>query len=65
MTEQIKADMVAWPFNIANPVRAVHFALEPDCPYGDPTKCPQEGDARRAIEAYRRWLAENGSGVSS
>ena len=46
-----------WPFNIADPVRAVHFALEPHCPFSDPRDCPRETEARHAVEAHQQWLA--------
>lgn len=49
--------MSDWPFNLADPVRAVHYALEPGCPFADPTACPREVEARRAIEAHQRWQA--------
>ncbi|MFG2617772.1 hypothetical protein ACGFXC_09085 [Streptomyces sp. NPDC048507] len=46
-----------WPFNIADPVRAIHFALDPDCPYADPKACPTERTARTAVQAYETWAA--------
>lgn len=49
--------MADWPFDIADPVRAVHFALERDCPYSNPGECPRETEARRAVEAHQKWLA--------
>lgn len=45
-----------WPFNIADPVRAVHFALEADCPYANPKACPTEATARTAVQAYTTWV---------
>lgn len=46
-----------WPFNIADPVRAVHLAMDPDCQYSDCSRCPDEAMARRVIAAYTTWLA--------
>lgn len=40
---------------VSVPVRAVHFALEPHCPYRDPADCPRETEARRAVEAHQQW----------
>ncbi|MFI7315171.1 hypothetical protein [Streptomyces hygroscopicus] len=46
-----------WPLTLADPVRAVHFALDPGCPHDRPQSCPDEAKARQAIDAYRTWLA--------
>ncbi|MEU4947684.1 hypothetical protein [Streptomyces lavendulae] len=46
-----------WPFNITDPVRAVHYAMEPDCPYRRPVDCPHEATARKAVRAYETWAA--------
>ena len=46
-----------WPFTLTDPVRAVHFALDPDCPHGNPAACPHESTVRKVIEAYKTWAA--------
>ncbi|MEU8473729.1 hypothetical protein [Streptomyces hygroscopicus] len=46
-----------WPFTLDDPTRAVHFAIEPDCPYGRPESCPREIEAQQTIGAYQTWLA--------
>ncbi|MFF5589701.1 hypothetical protein [Streptomyces hygroscopicus] len=46
-----------WPFSLDDPTRAVHLALEPDCPYGRPESCPREIEAQQTIGAYQTWLA--------
>ncbi|MCP9209529.1 hypothetical protein [Streptomyces cucumeris] len=48
---------VPWPFHIDDPVRAVHYALERECPWGRPESCPREHEALHAVNAYRTWLA--------
>ncbi|MFF5670288.1 hypothetical protein ACFY8S_09145 [Streptomyces hygroscopicus] len=50
-----------WPLTLADPVRAVHFALDPGCPHDRPQSCPDEAKARQAIDAYRTWLAAHPS----
>ncbi|MEU8723548.1 hypothetical protein [Streptomyces antimycoticus] len=48
-----------WPLTLADPVRAVHYALEwnGDCPYSNPESCPRETEVRDVIDTYRTWLA--------
>lgn len=46
-----------WPFNLDDPTRAVHFALEPNCPYDRPERCPREAEAQQTIGAYLTWLS--------
>lgn len=47
-----------WPFNITDPVRAVHFALDKgNCLFPDPLSCPTEATARAAVQAYDTWTA--------
>ncbi|MFD5509147.1 hypothetical protein ACFWIB_15400 [Streptomyces sp. NPDC127051] len=46
-----------WPYSLNDPVRAVHFALEPDCPYSNPATCPYELRAANAVRAYKTWAA--------
>ncbi|MEV6580216.1 hypothetical protein AB0M92_18860 [Streptomyces sp. NPDC051582] len=47
----------SWPFNLIDPSRAVHFAMEPDCPYNNPRSCPTESSAVAAIIAYKAWAS--------
>ncbi|MFB6809444.1 hypothetical protein [Streptomyces sp. NPDC056387] len=47
---------VPWPFSLNDPVRAVHFALEPDCPYSNPAACPYETTVTAALAAYKAWV---------
>lgn len=46
-----------WPFTLEDPVRAVHFAIERDCPWPDPAVCGYEATARKVIAAYKTWSA--------
>lgn len=47
--------MATWPFDIRDPIRAVHYALEPHCVHADPALCPREIEVRRTIEAFTEW----------
>lgn len=47
----------SWPFSLNDPARAVHFAMEPDCPYSDARSCPTESYAVRAIAAFKAWAS--------
>lgn len=44
-----------WPMNIDDPVRAVHFLLERDCPWQNPASCPTELRVKQTLEAHSRW----------
>ncbi|RLU79249.1 hypothetical protein CTZ27_37020 [Streptomyces griseocarneus] len=50
-----------WPLSLRDPVRAVHFTLEPHCPYRIPGHCPREAEARMAVDTYRAWLSAHQS----
>ena len=57
MTEPTPGTPAPWPFNIDAPVRAVHFAIEPECPYGNPAACPQEKQVAAILSAHSQWLS--------
>lgn len=44
-----------WPFNIDDPVKAVHFASERECPYSNVENCPRHHTAREFIQMYEEW----------
>lgn len=56
--EMAKAD-IPWPYYIKNPIRAVHFAIDPHCPYSNPANCPREHEVARIIEEYEKYRGVN------
>ncbi|MEU3665788.1 hypothetical protein [Streptomyces virginiae] len=46
----------SWPFSLNDPVRAVHFAVEPHCPHTNPATCPTETTVTASIAAYKAWV---------
>lgn len=50
---------IPWPYYIKNPIRAVHFAIDPHCPYSNPANCPREHEAARIIEEYEKYRGMN------
>lgn len=51
---------IPWPYNINDPVKAVHFALDKDCPYNNPESCPDHHRARKFIQLYENWRTFHG-----
>lgn len=47
--------MAEWPYNIPDYGRAVHFAVEKDCPYARPESCGVEKDVRQILWEYQKW----------
>lgn len=50
-----EAGVIPWPFNIEDPVKAVHFASERDCPYSNIENCPRQHNARELLQRYEEW----------
>ncbi|MGW1998431.1 hypothetical protein [Embleya sp. NPDC001921] len=55
--------MTDWPYDLTDPVLAVHLALEPDCPYDRPETCPRHTEIRRVIATYQTWSARHEAGT--
>ena len=44
-----------WPYNINKPAEAVHWVLDPDCPYQYPQSCPEFKQVVKILDAYNTW----------
>jgi hypothetical protein len=42
---------IPWPLNIKDPVRAIHFHVEPGCMHREPSACPTEKTVHRILDA--------------
>lgn len=52
-----EAGVIPWPYNIEDPVKAVHFASERECPYSNVENCPRQHNAREFLQKYEEWKA--------
>lgn len=50
-----EAGVIPWPFNIEDPVKAIHFASERECPYSNVENCPRQHNAREFLQKYEEW----------
>lgn len=46
-----------WPLSLEDPALALHFALEQDCPFAHPEKCPVQRQVARTLELHAEWAA--------
>ncbi|WP_428957829.1 hypothetical protein [Streptomyces sp. cg35] len=44
-----------WPYNNDNPVRAVHRAVDPDCPSWAASTCPEYKRIQNFVDHYETW----------
>lgn len=44
-----------WPFNIDDPVKAVHFHIEPECPYVNIENCLVQERVRQVLASFEIW----------
>lgn len=51
----MSAPTPSWPYNIDDPVTAVHHALDPHCPWDRPEHCTEYPRIQRALKAYDTW----------
>lgn len=54
---------IPWPLSIEDPVRAIHFYVEPGCLHGDPEACPTEKAVRRTLDALTEWQQARSVGL--